>query len=100
MNRVLPTNGLPSDLSAAKIDPLRKPRAMPRPRSPSAAASAAAPKTPAARRVAPRRRQASLDLALDLGASLNPQEVIRRLMQRAVKALQADRASLVILEEG
>jgi signal transduction histidine kinase len=39
-------------------------------------------------------------MALDLGASLIPQEVIRRLMERAVKALQADRASLVMLEDG
>ena len=40
-------------------------------------------------------------MALDyLSASLNPQEVIARLMQRAVKALQADRASLVMLEDG
>lgn len=41
-----------------------------------------------------------MDVALDLGASLNPQEVIRRLMERAVKALQADRASLVMLDDG
>jgi signal transduction histidine kinase len=51
--------------------------------------------------VAPKPRQAGLDMALDyLSASLNPQEVIARLMQRAVKALQADRASLVMLEDG
>src|ERR1700682_6045543 len=68
---------------------------MPRPSPPSAAAG----KTHADL-VAPKRREANLDMALDLGASLNPQEVISRLMQRAVKAVQADRASLVMLEDG
>jgi len=85
-----------SDPTAAKIDPLRKTRSIPTPGRSTAATGMARPDG-----VAPKPRQARLDMALDyLSASLNPQEVIARLMQRAVKALQADRASLVMLEDG
>jgi signal transduction histidine kinase len=42
--------------------------------------------------------QTSLEIALDLGASLDPQEVIRRLLERTVTALYADRCSLVEID--
>ena len=44
------------------------------------------------------RLQVSLDLALDLTSSLDSRQVVDRLLQRALSALRADRASLVRLE--
>jgi len=44
------------------------------------------------------RLQVSLDLALDLTSSLDPRQVVDRLLERALTALRADRASLVRLE--
>jgi signal transduction histidine kinase len=45
------------------------------------------------------RLQTGVDVAVDLASSLEPGEVIRRLTQRAVSAVSADRASLFLLEE-
>jgi len=47
---------------------------------------------------AAKRLQTGVDVALDLAASLEPREVIRRLLLRAVEALSADRATLFRLE--
>jgi PAS domain S-box-containing protein len=44
------------------------------------------------------RLQTGVDVAVDLASSLEPEEVIRRLTQRAVSAVSADRASLFLLE--
>jgi GAF domain-containing protein len=42
--------------------------------------------------------QTSFEIALDLGASLDPQEVIRRLLERTVTALSAERATLAEID--
>ena len=42
--------------------------------------------------------QTSLEIALDLGSSLDPQEVISRLLERTVSALGAERSSLVEID--
>ena len=44
------------------------------------------------------RLQVSLDLALDLTSSLDAREVVDRLLERALTALRAERASLVRIE--
>jgi signal transduction histidine kinase len=49
---------------------------------------------------AAKRLQTGVDVALDLAASLEPREVIRRLLLRAVEALDSDRATLFRLEGG
>jgi PAS domain S-box-containing protein len=47
-----------------------------------------------------RRLRLAVDLALDLARSLNPSEVVSRLLERAVVACQADRAVLLRVEGG
>jgi len=44
------------------------------------------------------RLRVGVDVALDLAASLNQREVIRRLIRRAASAMGADRASLLLIE--
>jgi PAS domain S-box-containing protein len=45
------------------------------------------------------RLRTGVDVAVDLASSLEPEEVIRRLTRRAVSAVSADRASLLLLED-
>ncbi len=45
------------------------------------------------------RLQTGVDVAVDLASSLEPDDVIRRLIRRAVSAVAADRASLFLVEE-
>jgi PAS domain S-box-containing protein len=47
-----------------------------------------------------RRLRVAVDLALDLARSLNPSEVVSRLLERAVVACQADRGVLMRVEGG
>jgi signal transduction histidine kinase len=44
------------------------------------------------------RLQTGIDVAVDLASSLDPQQVIRRLVERAVSAVAADRATLLLVE--
>jgi signal transduction histidine kinase len=48
----------------------------------------------------PRERQARLplDIAVDVAASLDPDEVVRRLLRRAIEAIHADRGSVSWIE--
>lgn len=46
------------------------------------------------------RLQTGVEVAMDLARSLEAQEVIRRLVQRTVAAVAAQRATLLMLEEG
>jgi PAS domain S-box-containing protein len=46
------------------------------------------------------RLQTGIDVAVDLASSLDPDQVIRRLVERAVAAVSADRATLLLVEGG
>jgi signal transduction histidine kinase len=72
--------------------PVRAPRTKPRPGKARAIPAASTPPK------ASDPLQTSLEIALDLGSSLDPQEVIRRLLERTVTALFADRCSLVEID--
>jgi PAS domain S-box-containing protein len=46
------------------------------------------------------RLQTGIDVAVDLASSLEPEQVIRRLVERAVSAVSADQAILLLVEDG